>query len=387
MSFYPEESQESKSEEEEEEKSEFEFNGDIMIRILTHLMETEVEFDGDQLMILFKALQNLLSNASRYSSKVHESFIPIYQKYPQLFMMYDAVGKYLFDCLSVSNRQFFHINDQEGHLAREMSVNYLTLLDKSTNDESKSSNDSSSPKTTNDDIQERFIQQFSCNNKMEVRLHVCGDGQAGKTTLIKMLLNKYFTKIGKFFGGKNETQRTVGILFQKQKKIDKKYYTLFDYGGQKEFHITHDRFFKGHPSIFVIVVSLVDEKGNTLRFEDLQFQILYWNRFVNTCCEEGSEKILVFSKLNLCSEYSSKDKKTLIDHIKEKIDTDIEVYFVGEGNMSDLGEFFSSLRKAHNRISKVFIIFYLFFMLFSILGYSIVSPKSRKIDYSTDSKV
>jgi len=97
-----------------------------------------------------------------------------------------------------------------------------------------------------------------------------------------------------------------------------------------------------------------------LRFEDLQFQILYWNRFVNTCCEEGSEKILVFSKLNLCSEYSREDKKTLIDLIMEKIDTDIEVYFVGEGNMSDLGEFFPALRKAHSRISKVFIIFYPF---------------------------
>jgi len=73
---------------------------------------------------------------------------------------------------------------------------------------------------------------------------------------------------------------------------------MFDYGGQKEFHTTHDRFFEGSASVFVIVVSLVEEimvegesqdpKQFSNKDEDkILEELQYWNRFVNSCCERG----------------------------------------------------------------------------------------------------
>ena len=70
---------------------------------------------------------------------------------------------------------------------------------------------------------------------------------------------------------------------------------MFDYGGQKEFHTTHDRFFEGSASVFVIVVSLVDELGELRMVEEILEEIGYWNRFVNSCCEKGKILFVIFS--------------------------------------------------------------------------------------------
>jgi len=85
--------------------------------------------------------------------------------------------------------------------------------------------------------------------------------------------------------------RTVGVELSRL-ELEGREFSVFDYGGQKEFHTTHDRFFEGSASVFVIVVSLVDELGELRMVEDMKEEIDYWDRFVNSCCEEGENLIL-----------------------------------------------------------------------------------------------
>jgi len=86
--------------------------------------------------------------------------------------------------------------------------------------------------------------------------------------------------------------RTVGVEISRL-ELGGREFSVFDYGGQKEFHTTHDRFFEGSASIFVIVVSLVDELGELRMVEDMKEETGYWDRFVNSCCEEGEILILI----------------------------------------------------------------------------------------------
>jgi len=122
-----------------------------------------------------------------------------------------------------------------------------------------------------------FIQQFKRSPLSSVRLHLCGNGNAGKTTLLRMLKGEY---------DGSDPGRTVGVEISRL-ELGGREFSVFDYGGQKEFHTTHDRFFEGSASVFVIVVSLVDELGELRMVEDMKEEIDYWNRFVNSCCERG----------------------------------------------------------------------------------------------------
>jgi len=92
--------------------------------------------------------------------------------------------------------------------------------------------------------------------------------------------------------------RTVGVEISRL-ELKGREFSVFDYGGQKEFHTTHDRFFEGSASVFVIVVSLVEEilvegeSQDPKQFRDKdEYEILeeisYWDRFVNSCCEKGN---------------------------------------------------------------------------------------------------
>jgi len=123
-----------------------------------------------------------------------------------------------------------------------------------------------------------LIQQFKRSPLSFVRLHLCGNGNAGKTSLLRMLKGEY---------DGSDPGRTVGVEISRL-ELGRREFSVFDYGGQKEFHTTHDRFFEGSASVFVIVVSLVDEILVELRMaEDMKEEISYWDRFVNSCCEEG----------------------------------------------------------------------------------------------------
>ena len=138
-----------------------------------------------------------------------------------------------------------------------------------------------------------FIQQFKRSPLSSVRLHLCGNGNAGKTTLLRTLNQGRVEGFGTMLLGleRRDPGRTVGVEISRL-ELEGREFSVFDYGGQKEFQTTHDRFFEGSSSVFVIVVSLVNELGELKMVEEMKEEIGYWNRFVNSCCEWG--EILIY---------------------------------------------------------------------------------------------
>jgi len=169
---------------------------------------------------------------SNYSQSIHDNLIPFYEFHPEIFLMVDFQKNHITDYVQPDQESFFDPS---------------------------------------------FIQQFKRSPLSSVRLHLCGNGNAGKTTLLRMLKGEY---------DGSDPKRTVGVEISRL-ELEEREFSVFDYGGQKEFHTTHDRFFEGSASVFVIVVSLVDELGELRMVEEMKEEIGYWNRFVNSCCDEG----------------------------------------------------------------------------------------------------
>ena len=86
-----------------------------------------------------------------------------------------------------------------------------------------------------------------------MRLHLCGYGESGKTTLLRRLEKKEEEE--------KEVGRTIGLEIS-YLSIGDSHFSVFDYGGKKEFHTTHNRFFEGSTSIFLIVIGLVNGERN-----------------------------------------------------------------------------------------------------------------------------
>jgi len=186
---------------------------------------------------IFEFLQNLFKN-NNYSQSIHDKLLPFYESHPEIFLKVDEEKKFLMDFVKPDQESFFDPS---------------------------------------------FTQQFKRSPLSSVRLHLCGNGNAGKTTLLRMLKGEY---------DGSDPGRTVGVEISRL-ELEGREFSVFDYGGQKEFHTTHDRFFEGSASVFVIVVSLVDELGELRMVEEILEEIGYWNRFVNSCCEKGEILILV----------------------------------------------------------------------------------------------
>ena len=96
-------------------------------------------------------------------------------------------------------------------------------------------------------------------NSNKIKVHICGDGLAGKTTLCKTLQRN---RIQEWFHFKpNETddpnERTRGIEITNI-ELNNHEFTLWDYGGQEEFHISHDDFINSSQiSLFLIVLNIL----------------------------------------------------------------------------------------------------------------------------------
>ena len=138
---------------------------------------------------MFEFVKNLFQN-NQYSQSIHDKFIPFYQFHPEIFLKVDYKKKFLMDYAKPDQEAFF---------------------------------DST------------FIQQFKRSPLSSLRLHLCGNGNSGKTSLLRMLKGGY---------DGSDPGRTVGVEISRM-RLDDKEFSVFDYGGQKEFHTTHDRFFEG----------------------------------------------------------------------------------------------------------------------------------------------
>lgn len=128
--------------------------------------------------------------------------------------------------------------------------------------------------------------------KYTFKITVIGDGEVGKTSLIKK-----FTK-GSF---QEDYIKTIGAQFSKyNEKIDKDEINLFfwDIAGQDEFHFLRPSFFKESKAA-IIVYSLEE---NELGIESFK-HITNWHNDIKQFC--GNIPILVFgNKVDLVDEES-----------------------------------------------------------------------------------
>ena len=124
------------------------------------------------------------------------------------------------------------------------------------------------------------------------KITVIGDGEVGKTSLIKK-----FTK-GSF---KEDYIKTIGAQFSKYNKIiDKDEIVLFfwDVAGQDEFHFLRPSFFKDSRAV-IIVYSLEENKLGRESFKHLT----NWHDDIKQFC--GDIPIIVFgNKVDLVDEES-----------------------------------------------------------------------------------
>ena len=103
-------------------------------------------------------------------------------------------------------------------------------------------------------------------------------------------------------------ERTIGLEISSLSLSDPSWekdfsFSLFDYGGQKRFHITHDRFFEGSISIFVIVISLKDQermRSEEEELERIEEEVLYWKKFIASSVSQG--ELLSFFFHSFCLE-------------------------------------------------------------------------------------
>ena len=171
-----------------------------------------------------------------YDQRVHDVFSPFYEQHPELFLMKEE-GKFLADFMSEEQERFF-------------SSDFLALFKRS-------------PLNT-------------------VRLHLCGYGESGKTTLLRRLERREDLEVG----------RTIGMELSSL-RLGESQFSVFDYGGQKEFHTTHDRFFEGSSSVFAVVIGLVDLEGVAKPMDQIEGEFGYWDKFIRSCVEGGYFACLV----------------------------------------------------------------------------------------------
>ena len=154
-----------------------------------------------------------------------------------------------------------------------------------------------------------------------VKVHLCGDGGAGKTSLSSALRR---SALGAIFNRQKEKQRDRGVEDRsaRTRGVEVKYdtfmgcsFSFWDYGGQPAFHIGHHDHMRGAiagddsaggaPStaltstrsakaalrgvaVFLIVINLADTEGHAKWVRDL----LYWRRFIRACLPAEAEPLL-----------------------------------------------------------------------------------------------
>lgn len=139
-----------------------------------------------------------------------------------------------------------------------------------------------------------------------VRLFICGDSYAGKTTLLSTLsknrnLGSHLRWIGGASRGKNKRTRGIEVrkLFRDGIRV-----SAWDMAGQEEFHAFHDHIFPdmsahGAPALFLFVWSPIDSKddgkGELKSADTFEASFRYWLKFIasNTRPSNVARKVIV----------------------------------------------------------------------------------------------
>ncbi len=88
------------------------------------------------------------------------------------------------------------------------------------------------------------------------KILIVGDGHVGKTSLTKRLKEIWFYPLRK-------SQETKGLDKHQLEYGTSQHVTIWDFAGQQEFLATH-RLFLRENSVFIVVIKLSKEAGNTL---------------------------------------------------------------------------------------------------------------------------
>lgn len=123
-----------------------------------------------------------------------------------------------------------------------------------------------------------------------VRVFLCGQEFAGKTTLCNSVLQTFaraklptVDQIKTFVNPLEPIGRTQGIKIKVLEDDDTRI-SIWDLAGQQEFHAFHDLMFpgQGSPSFFLIICSLFRKPENKepKRHQEIEEDMVYWLRFI-----------------------------------------------------------------------------------------------------------
>ncbi|KAH9329000.1 hypothetical protein KI387_001108 [Taxus chinensis] len=151
-----------------------------------------------------------------------------------------------------------------------------------------------------------------------VRVFLCGQEFAGKTTLCNSLLQTYaraklptVDQIKTFVNPIEPIGRTQGIKIKVLEDDDNRI-SIWDLAGQHEFHAFHDLMFpgQGSPSFFLIICSLFRKPENRepRKSQEIEEDLVYWLRFIVSNSRRAESLLahvtVVFTHIDKSSESS-----------------------------------------------------------------------------------
>lgn len=135
-----------------------------------------------------------------------------------------------------------------------------------------------------------FLKDMPMTAPKSARVFLCGQEFAGKTTLCNSILQSFarakipsVDKIKTLVNPVEPILRTQGIKIKVLEDDDTRI-SIWDLGGQHEFHAFHDLMFpgQGSPSFFLIICSLFRKPENRepKTHQEVEEDLLYWLRFI-----------------------------------------------------------------------------------------------------------
>jgi hypothetical protein len=150
----------------------------------------------------------------------------------------------------------------------------------------------------------------------QIRVHMSGDGSAGKTSLSSALRRTHAGAIFKPWRAieadrpDKASARTRGVVV-KYHSLEGRRFSFWDYAGQPEFRIGHIDHLQGEVGLAVYVIVI------NLSSDDCARQLRDWRRLIRACVPPGREPIIV---LVGSRPHSCKDPQQLVERLAKASD-------------------------------------------------------------------
>jgi len=161
-----------------------------------------------------------------------------------------------------------------------------------------------------------------------LNVHLCGNGRAGKTSVKKCLdkcLSKHPTPFFNYFWRTRlgRTASTVGMEVS-QVQFENMCWVLYDYGGQKIYHVNHSTHLAAPNSIYIIVLATFAFEDNTekktreCKPDEISQNYEYWLKFINSTASPAST-IHCITVINFDSAFLQKmELSAVLKNLQEK---------------------------------------------------------------------